>query len=92
MQDRTLKYSIVQDKTLQKDRLGLKTSARNSVPIYASTMFSSSKTILVPGNKINLLRKKRTCIYQRARTFGRGTVRRGTVHRKKKILVSARLG
>ena len=28
----------------------------------------------------------------RARTFGRGTVRRGTVRRKKKKLVSARLG
>ena len=28
----------------------------------------------------------------RARTFGRGTVRRGTVRRKKKMLVSARLG
>ena len=32
------------------------------------------------------------CSFDRARTFGRGTVRRGTVRRKKKMLVSARLG
>ena len=32
------------------------------------------------------------CVFCRARTFGRGTVRRGTVRRKKKMLISVRLG